>query len=87
MGHTFSRILLHVIFGTKGKKNSLYRDMRDRLLAASGDGTIRWMNVTRYLKSRKNKKSRQIVFDGEELNMQAVWRVRDRFFPPGRGKA
>ena len=53
----------------------------------SGEETIRWMNLTRYLKSRKNKKSRQIVFKGEELDMQAVWRLRDEFFPPGHDKA
>jgi len=52
----------------------------------SGEGTIRWMNVTRYLKNRKNKKTRQIVFKGEELDMQAVWKVRDEFFPPGGGR-
>ncbi len=39
------------------------------------------MNVTRYLKSRKDKKSRQIIFDGEPLTMEAVWRRRDAFFP------
>lgn len=33
MGHTFSRILLHVIFGTKGRSNSLYVGMRGDLLA------------------------------------------------------
>jgi WD40 repeat protein len=44
--------------------------------------TIRWMNVTRYLKDRKDKESRQIIFDGEDLNMQAVWKLRDTFFPP-----
>jgi small GTP-binding protein len=52
----------------------------------SGDGTIRWMNITRYLESRKDKTGRQIVFEGERLDMQAVWKVRDGFFPPGRGK-
>src|SRR4029077_8110865 len=46
--------------------------------------TIRWMNLTRYLKSRKNKTSRQIVFEGERLDMQAVWKLRDRFYPPAR---
>ena len=45
------------------------------------------MNVTEYLKKRKSKKSRQIIFDGEKLDMAAVWRVRDGFFPPARGKA
>ena len=33
MGHTFSRIMLHVIFSTKGRKNSLYAGMRGDLLA------------------------------------------------------
>lgn len=45
---------------------------------------IRWMNVTRYLKARKDKKSRQIIFTGEKLDMEAVYRVRDGFFPPNR---
>ncbi len=52
----------------------------------SGEETIRWMNVTRYLKDREDKTSRQIVFEGERLDMQAVWKLRDRFFPP-RGVA
>jgi WD40 repeat protein/GTPase SAR1 family protein len=51
----------------------------------SSEGTIRWMNVTHYLKNRKNKTSRQIVFEGERLDMQAVWKLRDRFCPPRRG--
>src|SRR6185503_7389588 len=37
----------------------------------SGGYTIRWMNVTRYLKNRKDKKSRQIIFDGVKLDMEA----------------
>jgi hypothetical protein len=40
--------------------------------------TIRWMNITRYLKKRKDKASRQIVFQGEKLNAPALWRVRDQ---------
>ncbi|MGB7570804.1 MAG: DUF4365 domain-containing protein [Methanothrix sp.] len=46
----------------------------------TGEQAIRWMNVTRYLKERKDKKSRQIIFEGEALNMQAVWKLRDAFF-------
>ena len=46
----------------------------------SGDTAIRWMNITRYLKERKDKPNRQIVFSGEKLDAPAVWRVRDRFF-------
>jgi hypothetical protein len=49
-----------------------------------GEETIRWMNVTRYLKDRKDKTSRQIVFEGERLDMQAVWKLRDQFCPPRR---
>jgi GTPase SAR1 family protein len=45
--------------------------------------TIRWMNATHYLKNRENKKSRQIIFDGEALTMQALWKLRDSFFPQG----
>jgi len=48
----------------------------------TGQQVIRWMNVTRYLKARKDKKSRQIVFAGAKLDMEAVWKVRDEFFPP-----
>jgi hypothetical protein len=50
----------------------------------SGDITTRWMNVTGYLNARKDRKSRQIIFDGEILDMEAVWRVRDQFFPQFR---
>ena len=48
----------------------------------TGEEAIRWMNVTRYLKDREDKESRQIIFNGESLTMEAVWRLRDSFFPP-----
>ncbi len=47
----------------------------------TGDQSIRWMNITRYLKDRQDRHSRQIAFDGEPLTMEAVWRLRDSFFP------
>ncbi len=52
----------------------------------SGPEVIRWMNVPRYLKARKDKKSRQIIFEGGKLDMEAVWKVRDAFFPPTKGR-
>jgi len=52
----------------------------------SGGSTIRWMNLTRYLKTRKDQQSRQIIFDGVKLDLEAVWKVRDEFFPPKRVK-
>ncbi len=39
------------------------------------------MNVTRYFKARTDIQSRQILFTGEKLDMEAVWKVRDAFFP------
>jgi hypothetical protein len=54
---------------------------------ASGVQAIRWMNVTRYLKNRKDQNSRQIIFIGEKLDMEAVWKVRGEFFPPSQERA
>ncbi len=31
MGHTFSNVLVHIIFSTKGRMNLLYKDMQDEL--------------------------------------------------------
>jgi hypothetical protein len=51
-----------------------------RYLVIQGSAeSIRWMNVTAYLKTRKNTKSKQITFDGEKLDAPAVWRLRDRY--------
>lgn len=52
----------------------------------TGEQTIRWMNVTPYLKGRRDQRSRQIVFEGEPLTMEAVWKVRDGLFPALRPK-
>jgi hypothetical protein len=52
----------------------------------TGQQVIRWMNVTRYLKGRTDRKSRQIIFAGEKLDMEAVWKVRDAFFPLGSSR-
>jgi hypothetical protein len=42
-----------------------------------GSPTIRWMNVT-----ANGKPPRTFPFTGEKLDMDAIWRARDRFFPP-----
>jgi len=52
----------------------------------ANEQAIRWMNITRYLKSRRPWQSRQIVFEGEPLTMEAVWRLRDEFFPRQRAQ-
>jgi hypothetical protein len=51
------------------------------------DVFLSWMNVTRYLKAREDTQSPQIVFEGEKLDMEAVWTVRDEFFPKKLVKA
>ncbi|MCP5046580.1 MAG: DUF4365 domain-containing protein, partial [bacterium] len=57
------------------------------LVIRDGEGVIRWMNVTKYLKERKNKKSKQIVFTGGKLDATALWYVWDDYFrPSGRVK-
>ncbi len=43
------------------------------------------MNITHYLKNRKDPQSRQILFEGEPLTMEAVWRLCDKYFPPRAG--
>jgi len=44
----------------------------DVYLVVKVDDDIRWMNVTRYLKGRRDKRSKQITFAGERLDAQAV---------------
>jgi hypothetical protein len=51
------------------------------LVIRDAEETIQWMNLTRYLRDRKDRTSRQIAFDGEKLDFEAVWRARDAFFP------
>ncbi|CAA7617228.1 TIR domain-containing protein [Magnetospirillum sp. UT-4] len=50
----------------------------------SGEQAIRWMNLTKALKQRADKASRQIVFKGSKVTMESIWSVRDAFFPPRR---
>jgi hypothetical protein len=42
------------------------------LVIRDAEETFRWMNLTRYLTQRPDKTSRQIVFDGEKLDFEAV---------------
>ena len=52
------------------------------LVIQDSEETIRWMNVTRYLKERVDKQSSQIVFEGGRLNASALWRLRDDYITP-----
>jgi GTPase SAR1 family protein len=54
------------------------------LVIRDSDEVIRWMNVSRYLRQRGNRAARQIVFEGEKLDFQAVWRLRDMYLPERR---
>jgi WD40 repeat protein len=76
----------HEVFEIKNERHLEYwmsQPVDVYLVIRDAEETIRWMNVTRCLKQRKNKQSRQIIFAGEKLDLKAVWQVRDRFFKPG----
>ena len=54
------------------------------LVIRTSDGSIRWMNVTEYLKKNgKGKKAKQVLFDGEPFTALNLVRMRDTMFPPG----
>jgi hypothetical protein len=44
------------------------------LVARDAEETIRWMNLTAYLKTRKDKRSCYVVFDGEKLDATTLGR-------------
>jgi hypothetical protein len=51
------------------------------LVICDAEEVIRWMNVTSYLRGRREgqRASRQIVFDGEKLDASTLGRMRDTF--------
>ena len=53
------------------------------LVIRTSDGTIRWMDVSGYLKreSQGGKKVKQIVFKGEPLTAISLRRIRDEMLP------
>lgn len=55
------------------------------LVMRDAEETIRWMNLTEHLNTRKDKRSRLIVFDGEKLDASAVWRARSTCQNVGTG--
>lgn len=73
-----------LVFDVKNPRHLDYwvQQTADVYLVIRAEGTIRWMNLTAYLKTRRNKKSRQIVFEGETLKAPAIWLARDRYLRP-----
>jgi DNA-directed RNA polymerase subunit RPC12/RpoP len=70
------------IFDIKNERHLTYwlsQPVDVYLVIRDAEEIMRWMNVTRYLKRRKDKRSRQVVFEGEKLDAPAVWRVRDDY--------
>lgn len=43
--------------------------------------SIRWMNVSSYIANKRDRMNQHIVFEGDKLDMEAVWKLRDRFLP------
>jgi len=52
------------------------------LVIRDDKGIIRWMNISEYLRTRRDKTSKQIVFTGQKLDATALWHLRDSYFPP-----
>ncbi|APZ96748.1 TIR domain-containing protein [Fuerstiella marisgermanici] len=48
------------------------------LVIRDAEKKIRWMNVSQYLRDREDKKSRQIIFGGNQLDTEELWLARDR---------
>lgn len=51
------------------------------LVIRDEEKVIRWMNVSQYLRTRADKASKQIVFNGTKLDAPALWYLRDDYFP------
>ncbi|GAG61393.1 unnamed protein product, partial [marine sediment metagenome] len=49
------------------------------LVHRRSDGIIRWMNVSKYLRKRKDKKSMQIEFEGEPFTVYTLLKLRDEY--------
>ena len=46
------------------------------LVIRDSNGKISWMNITEYLRKQANKPSRTVIFNGEELSIDAIKNVR-----------
>jgi small GTP-binding protein len=49
------------------------------LVHRRSDGVIRWMNVSEYLRKRKDKEKKQIVFEGEPFTVYTLLELRDKY--------
>ena len=43
------------------------------------DGVIRWVNVSEYLRKRKDKKEKKVVFEGEPFTVYTLLKARDEY--------
>ena len=43
------------------------------------DDVIRWMNVSEYLRKRKDKKEKKVVFEGEPFTVYTLLKLRDEY--------
>ena len=49
------------------------------LVHRRSDGVIRWMNVSEYLRKRKDKKDKKVVFEGEPFTVYTLLKLRDQY--------
>jgi hypothetical protein len=43
------------------------------------DGVIQWMNVSEYLRKRKDKQEKKVVFKGEPFTVYTLLKARDEY--------
>jgi len=67
-----------VVFDVKNPRHLDYWQQQpsDVYLVVKVGDDIQWMNVTRYLRTRADKTSKQIIFTGERLDAKALLRLR-----------
>jgi small GTP-binding protein len=75
------------VFSIKNERHADYWQQQAypvMLVIRTSDGTIRWMDVSEYLKneSKGGKKVKRIVFKGEPFTALSVRRARDKFVSP-----
>ena len=70
------------IFTIKNERHIEYRQEQEcevYLVHRRSDGVIRWMNVSEYLRKRKDKEKKQIVFEGEPFTVHTLRKLRDEY--------
>jgi hypothetical protein len=73
------------IFTIKNERHIEYRQKQVcevYLVHIRSNGVIRWMNVSEYLRKRKDKKEKKVVFESEPFTVYTLLKLRDEYLGP-----